>query len=93
MVKNDIDTRIEEIASNAEGVACILGILGEDASRYSNHLGNSAYLMQTVCRQISEELYKIFDELRGGKWENWHYKCGVCVFARKNIAPNILLCK
>lgn len=66
MVKNDIDTRIEEIASNAEGVACILGILGEDASRYSNHLGNSAYLMQTVCRQISEELYKIFDELRGG---------------------------
>lgn len=65
-MKSDIDTKIENIACSAQGLASILGMLGAEALSYSQHIGNSAFLMQEVSQKIADDLYKVFEELRGG---------------------------
>lgn len=91
MIKYNADTVIENIAYKAEGLASTLGILGSEAQSYSPHLGKTVFLMQTVSQQIADELYKIFDELRGGgKWFGRLKQCGGLACIKRFIAQEVM---
>ncbi len=62
----DITDRLENAAARLQGVADTLGLIGQEAQSYSHHIGSSAFLMQEISRNTTEELYKIWNELRGG---------------------------
>lgn len=87
MANKDLFNKLENIAVIVDNASSQAEILAEYSYNQDKNISGSMFLLQSVLKECSDNLYQIWDELRngGGKWLGTLILCGEHVFTKRCI--------